>query len=124
MRVARRVSILLLVAACGPTRGNQPDAGGNGSDSGGPDNSDADTTGDAGLCGVLTATYRDFRSDHPDFEKAIGDDRGLVRADLGVDGRPIYAPAGSTLTVSGQASFDQWYRDVAGTNMTFAQPLP
>ena len=36
----------------------------------------------------------------------------------------MYAPAGATATVSGQASFDQWYRDVPGTNLTFQQVLP
>ncbi len=39
------------------------------------------------------------------------------------DRKPVYAPIGATATVSGAASFDQWYRDVAGTNLTFAVPL-
>lgn len=83
------------------------------------------TGGDADdPCGDLTATIRDFRIDHPDFEEAIADDRGLVRAALGADRKPVYAPAGATATVSGQASFDQWYRDVAGINRSFTIPLP
>ncbi len=45
------------------------------------------------------------------------------RHDLGGDGKPVYAPAGATATVSGQASFDQWYRDTPGINMHFEQPL-
>lgn len=73
---------------------------------------------------MLVATFRDFRADHPDFEGTTGDDRGLVRTDLGADKKPVYAPGGATTTVSGQASFDQWYRDTAGVNMTFMQPLP
>ncbi len=53
-------------------------------------------------CGQLTAVYRDFRSDHPDFEKTTGDDRGIVRPALGVDGMPGYALAGASATISGQ----------------------
>jgi fibro-slime domain-containing protein len=109
-------------AGCGPSHGTNADAPGGGDDGGGGDGGGG--TGDAGLCGELRATYRDFRADHPDFEKSVGDDRGLVRADLGADGKPVYAPAGATVTVSGAASFAQWYRDVAGTNLTFTQPLP
>jgi len=65
-----------------------------------------------------------FQSSHPDFEKTIADDRGLVAVDLGSDSKPVYAPAGGTVTVSGKASFDSVYRDVAGINMHFEQPLP
>jgi fibro-slime domain-containing protein len=75
-------------------------------------------------CGGLLATFRDFTSTHPDFESGLGDDRGLVRPDLGADDKPVYLPGGATPTVSGAASFDQWYRDVPGVNMTFVQPLP
>jgi fibro-slime domain-containing protein len=67
---------------------------------------------------------RDFREDHPDMEEAVADDRGLVETDLGSDNKPVYAPAGATTTVSGQASFDQWYRDTPGVNLRFEQPLP
>jgi fibro-slime domain-containing protein len=56
-------------------------------------------------------------------EGNIATDRGLVQAMLGADGKPVYAPPGATSTVSGQASFDQWYRDVPGTDMTFTIPL-
>jgi fibro-slime domain-containing protein len=66
---------------------------------------------------TITGTIRDFHSSHPDFEKAIGDDRGLVQAMLGADGAPVFAPSGPTPTVSGKATFDQWFHDVAGTNM-------
>jgi len=83
------------------------------------------SSGDAGMCGELVAGAARFSSrSHPDFEKTIADDRGLVAVDLGSDSKPVYAPAGGTVTVSGKASFDQWYRDVAGINMHFEQPLP
>lgn len=94
-----------------------PPAFGDGSTS--VDGSNAD-----GCAPNLTGVIRDFMSSHPDFEKALGDDRGLVQQNLGVDGKPVYAPAGATATVSGQASFDQWYRDVAGVNQKMLYTLP
>lgn len=113
---------LTLLAACGGNSdGNGNGDGGNG-DGGG--SGDGGGGGDAGQCGTLSAIVRDFRAAHPDFEGTLGNDRGLVRPDLGGDGKPVYAPAGATTTVSGQASFDQWYRDVAGVNMAFVEPLP
>ena len=66
----------------------------------------------------LEGTIRDFREAHPDFEKAAGDDRGLVQGKLGADGEPAYAHTGSTLTVSSPASFAQWYHDVPGVNLS------
>jgi len=106
----------IALAACGPTPKHGPDGG---------DDSNGDGSNiDAPACGQLVAEFRDFRSDHPDFEKTIGDDRGLVQTQLGGDDKPVYAPAGATPTVSGAASFDQWYRDTAGINMPFEQPLP
>jgi len=74
-------------------------------------------------CADLRATIRDFQSSHPDFEGAIADDRGLVEEDLGADGKPVYAPDGATATVSGQSSFDQWYRN-SDVNMAFEIDLP
>lgn len=106
---------------CGPKNGDDDsaadDAGGGDDDGGGgPD-------GTTENCGELTAVFRDFKAEHPDFEDALGDDRGVVQTMLGGDGKPVYAPVGASATVSGAASFDQWYRDVAGTNMHFEQPL-
>lgn len=68
---------------------------------------------------TLTGTIRDFQASHPDFEDFIGDDRGIVSPTLGVDAKPVYAnPTGTTPTTTGQANFDQWYRDVPGVNQT------
>jgi fibro-slime domain-containing protein len=110
-----RRAILMLLTACGSHHTS------------GDGTSDAATSptidGDSPSCGALVAVFRDFRSDHPDFEHATGDDRGLVRAELGSDGKPVYAPSGATATVSGQSSFDQWYRDTPNVNMHFEQPL-
>jgi fibro-slime domain-containing protein len=80
---------------------------------------------DAGAnCGQLIAIMRDFKDDHPDMEKTIATVKGLVKDDLGPDDKPVYAPPGPTAVTAGQASFDQWYRDVPGVNMRFSIPLP
>ncbi|HSQ68150.1 MAG TPA: fibro-slime domain-containing protein, partial [Polyangiaceae bacterium] len=74
---------------------------------------------DAGACDPnLTGTLRDFRDDHPDFEKFLGDDRGIVKDTLGPDFKPVYASTTTTPTTTGKADFDQWYRDVPGTNIS------
>lgn len=126
--------ILLAVAAGGCSCESAPlgrDAGGGGGGDGGGRTDSGGGSGDGGAgldasvetCGDLLAVIRDFRADHPDFEDALGDDRGLVEVDLGADGKPVFAHAGATATVSGPASFDQWYRDVDGVNMRFEVPL-
>ena len=79
-------------------------------------------------CGRLVATVRDFRGAHPDFEKEnLNTARlfpGIVRPDLGTDGKPVHAQPGPTAATSGPVSFDQWYRDVPGINLRFEVPLP
>jgi fibro-slime domain-containing protein len=72
----------------------------------------------------LDAIVRDFRSDHPDFEQGIiADDRGIVKPQLGSDGKPVYAGMPTTPTTNGKESFDSWYRDVPGTNVRTAFQL-
>lgn len=67
---------------------------------------------------ILTTTVRDFLISHPDFEYNIADDRGLVAGTIGSDRKPVYAGGGAgTVTTNGQFYFDQWYRDVLGTNL-------
>ena len=78
---------------------------------------------DGGCDPNLTGTLRDFRDDHPDFEKFLGDDRGIVKDTLGSDLKPVSASSGTTPTTTGAASFDQWYRDVAGTNIAIPYTL-
>lgn len=74
---------------------------------------------------TLTGTIRDFNSygtffngvaGQPDFENTIGDDRGIVMATLGLDGKPVYNTADSNPTVTSAASFYQWYHDDASVN--------
>lgn len=78
-----------------------------------------------GGCGGpnLTGVLRDFRDTHPDFEAFIGDDRGMVKADLGPDDKPVYNGNPTTPKSTGKANFDQWYRDVPGINASMLYPL-
>lgn len=77
----------------------------------------------------VTATVRDFSISHPDFESAIGSEKGIVEATLGADGKPVYNVAlkgltgAASPTTNGKANFDQWYNDVPGTNHTFTTTL-
>ena len=72
---------------------------------------------------VLDATVRDFRDSHPDFEGAIGEEKGLVNESLGEDGKPDYGAFKGSKTTSGADNFDQWYRDVPGVNLRTEVPL-
>lgn len=69
---------------------------------------------------TLTGTIRDFQRSHPDFQYRIGTDRGIVTDTIGVDRKPVYAypPGESSPTTNGVETFDQWYRDVEGINLT------
>lgn len=75
--------------------------------------------GEATMCGTLIAVLRDFKDDHPDFEKYLGDKRGMVEAALDGDKLPVYAFAMPTLITS-KESFAQWYRDVPDVNQKVA----
>jgi fibro-slime domain-containing protein len=98
------------------------------------------------VTGDLEATIRDFRvysagdaTTNADFENIpttdangnpdtgyLGpwDDRNIVEAALGADGKPVYAhPGATTVTTHGQAAFDQWFRSVPGTNIEVKYPI-
>jgi len=99
--------------------------------------------GNGSNCGnVLLGVVRDFKrgddsnaypGGHPDFNTRQGSGQtGIVQSTLGDDGKPIYDPSsmqkqvctlndGKTAAActTGQANFNQWYRDVPGTNQTF-----
>ena len=94
-------------------------------------------------CGnVLIGVVRDFKrgddatnypGGHSDFNTRNGSGQmGIVMGTLGTDGKPVYnADSANTLActlngskapapcTTGKANFDQWYRDVPGTNDTF-----
>lgn len=67
---------------------------------------------------TLTGTIRDFNDTHPDFEKLVQTDKGIVQLILGADGKPVYAGKADNPTTSGQENFDQWYNDTPGVNQS------
>jgi len=88
-------------------------------------------------CSVIVGVVRDFRpatatDGHPDFDtyEGSGPTTGLLDADLGADGKPVYAsrceatpdaaacPFGQQTT--SRDDFDVWYRSTEGTNLSFA----
>lgn len=74
---------------------------------------------DAPLPGPPTfeATVRDFDNSHPDFEpdSGVGLQPGIVAADLGVDGQPVYAWDAATGSTHGPTYFYEWYHDTQFT---------
>jgi len=71
-------------------------------------------------CGtVILAVIRDFKASHPDFEKSVASEDGLVKPTLGADRKPVFAHDAATSTISGPDSFDQWYRNVPDVNLPF-----
>jgi fibro-slime domain-containing protein len=142
---------LATAAACGSPSANpgfvsSHDGGGtSGGDDSGAVNLQPD---DAGLLGnpdpsegggqpcghVLSALIRDFKpsteNGHPDFERddyEPDDDMvtpGLVKFDLGADGKPVYALPGGSRCTTGPAEFAQWYNDVPGVNMDVPVTIP
>jgi fibro-slime domain-containing protein len=71
----------------------------------------------------ITGTVRDFMQSHPDFEDAIAKDPGIVKPVLGDDGKPVYAGSPTTPTTSGKETFDAWYRDTPGVNMSASHTI-
>ncbi|HNS97078.1 MAG TPA: DUF4215 domain-containing protein [Polyangiaceae bacterium] len=73
---------------------------------------------------TLPIVLRDFHDTHPDMEKYLGTESGIVKPLLGADRKPEYAHGtSSSLTVTSEATFNQWYRDVPGVNATALQTL-
>ncbi|MFK8003234.1 MAG: fibro-slime domain-containing protein [Polyangiales bacterium] len=71
---------------------------------------------------ILEVRVRDFRDTHPDFEGAIGSDRGFIDERLGADDIPVYL--GPSPTTSGAENFATWFRDVPGVNDSVSIDLP
>ena len=122
---SRAVVTLVALAACGPPPARTDGDGGAGGADGGAQSLYDSTQGPD--CQALVATVRDFTPPtHPDFEPDTASDfsyPGLVRSTLGGDGKPVYAPSGSTPHTAGPTQFAQWYRDVAGINQPFTVKL-
>lgn len=72
----------------------------------------------------LSATLRDFSDAHPDFQEgSSGVVTGLVSTSLNALGNPDFVAAPGTGKISSVASFDQWYNDVPGVNVTYPLTL-
>jgi fibro-slime domain-containing protein len=101
----------LLLSGTGSTQINVPDA---------PDLGVVDLPGMDSPPETLTLSgpIRDFMASHPDFEDFLGVDPGIVEPTLGSDRKPAYASSTTTPTTSGEANFDQWYRDAPGVNQS------
>jgi fibro-slime domain-containing protein len=92
------------------------------SDSGGATGSAGGTTTDG--CGTtILAVIRDFQPDGKNFEANTGDDKNMVKPELGADRKPVFAPSGPTTTVQDTAQFDDWYRNKDGLNKPFKLEL-
>ncbi len=72
----------------------------------------------------LTATLRDFHITFPDMNHDGVSETGIVAAVLGPDDKPVYAHSGSTATVIGPDTFNQWFRDVPGVNASTSLDIP
>jgi fibro-slime domain-containing protein len=81
---------------------------------------------DGGPCAPsFLGTVRDFKDTHPDFERFTGSgEKGIVLPQLGADGKPVYDASRAHAFVTSKATFDQWYRDVPGTNVSIPFILP
>jgi len=72
----------------------------------------------------LPIVIRDFHATHPDFEKTIATDPGIVKPNLGPKRKPAYAHGTTgTATTTGETNFNQWYNDTPSVNLTILQQL-
>ena len=77
----------------------------------------------------LTGTVRDFKITHPDMQAFSNvSHKNMVESQLGADGKPVLNAAymkayGSNRAVTSEASFNQWYNDVPGVNVSFPHTI-
>lgn len=73
---------------------------------------------------TLTGTIRDFHDTHLHFESTIdGLVTGLVDDTLGADKNPVRTTKPTASMPGDLALFNQWYNDVAGTNLSASLPI-
>ncbi|MCG5055415.1 MAG: DUF4215 domain-containing protein [Myxococcales bacterium] len=82
---------------------------------------------------ILPIVYRDFKAKnetngHPDFQHSTGEETGIVKPLLGVDGKPQHVDQNKARTTNNDpgVSFDYfgvWYRDNAAYNKTLKSSL-
>ncbi|WP_437978513.1 fibro-slime domain-containing protein [Sorangium sp. So ce295] len=128
-----------------PTSGVSSSTGDDfGTITGGNTSAGAGGAGGSDCKSVLDVTYRDFKETHPDFEMPTfrGDEprRKLIEPTLDGDRKPVFLDSvgcfadretqlgcrdgvGTQKTITSEESFNQWYRDVPGVNMTFTKEL-
>lgn len=103
----------------------------NGSD-GNPRDTNGNPNGTDDCQSAIEVTLRDFNKDHPDFEAYSGSNptTGLLQDTLDDDGKPVFRSStgnrdggGTETQITSADSFNQWYRDVDGTNYTFTESL-
>ena len=71
----------------------------------------------------ISAIYRDFSAQHPDFGVGCGEAvRGIVQQRLDEEGKPVLE-RGDGACVSSAESFSQWYRDTPMQNATIVGEL-
>ncbi|MEM7680906.1 MAG: fibro-slime domain-containing protein [Planctomycetota bacterium] len=76
----------------------------------------------------LTGKIRDFQISHPDMQnpnKSFGVKTGLVTPNLCEEGLPVLDTSSdpSRGMITSQDSFDQWFRDVPGVNVSFPHTI-
>lgn len=78
----------------------------------------------------LTMYLRDFKkydpgdpTTNPAFGNVASESK-VVEETLGADGKPVYRAPDNALPTYGAEYFDQWYRDVPGSNVLVPFPLP
>jgi fibro-slime domain-containing protein len=88
---------------------------------------EGETEGTPVDCGIIHATIRDFKLEHPDFQAFSADvaTPGLVESSLGADQKPVYTGiVVDPPQMTSAANFAQWYNDVEGVNLRFMIELP
>jgi fibro-slime domain-containing protein len=76
------------------------------------------TVRDFAFHGTEVTTTSPTLTGHPDFERYLGGDTGIVKIDLGGDETPQYNSADLNPTVTSAASFFQWFHDTPGVNLS------
>lgn len=79
----------------------------------------------------ISGVIRDFKVTHPDFEAYPGSGiKNMVLHELGGDGKPVLDVDraasrgwGSNAGVTSEESFDQWFRDVPGVNVSMPHAI-
>ena len=81
---------------------------------------------------TLRMLIRDFKkydakdpTTNPAFHNSVvyNNELSVVANTLGTDGKPVYKTPANSVPTFGEQFFDQWYRDVPGTNVSVSYPI-